>query len=207
MIRMTKTWLITIMLFIIIIVLSFLKLIPHNLFNEDIHINCQDNTMTITGDGLLTKQDIDNYFINSIYQKNTIVNVVVENGIDEIGYRCFENFENLQKITLDNSIFSIDAYAFYRCFSLQEIILPENLTQIDDGVFMECSALEKIHLGKNVNFIAENVFENCLSLEEINFDEQNSYYASKDGVLYNSSLEKLILYPYAKQTSTYTVPS
>ena len=97
---MTKTWLITIMLFIIIIVLSFLKLIPHNLFNEDIHINCQDNTMTITGDGLLTKQDIDNYFINSIYQKNTIVNVVVENGIDEIGYRCFENFENLQKISI-----------------------------------------------------------------------------------------------------------
>ena len=45
------------------------------------------------------------------------------------------------------------------------------------------------------------------SLEEIIVDEDNEYFSSVDGVLYNIDMTKLVYYPNGKTSSSYTLPS
>ena len=62
-----------------------------------------------------TKRDFiieDNVLVK--YDGNS-AEVVIPNGVTEIGFRAFENCENLEKVTIPNSVESIDFEAFNRC--------------------------------------------------------------------------------------------
>lgn len=87
--------------------------------------------------------------------------------------RCPEGYENL-----DNAF-------------------SENVRVIKKGAFKNCDDFE-INIPKSVEIIEEGAFEN-LWVQNIYVSEDNSYFSSVNGVLYNKDKTELIKYPINKK--------
>lgn len=93
--------------------------------------------------------------------------------------------------------------------------IPATVTQIDDFAFYKCKFLHEITIPARMtdvyayNFNGGLVFsERCDSLEKIHVAENNPYFYSQDGVLFEKKdgTTRLICYPSARKDSCYVVP-
>ena len=109
----------------------------------------ENGVLTITGTGA-----IKNYAFS--YSSLFIKEVVIEDGITEIGRSAFQN-----------------------CAQIQTITLPESLTTICENAFSGCSDLKKITIPKNCETIGEDAFYYCSGLEEISVEEGNQVFDSR----------------------------
>ncbi|MDR1642997.1 MAG: leucine-rich repeat protein [Clostridiales bacterium] len=73
-----------------------------------------------------------------------------------IGYRAFEECQNLKSIEFSTNIKGIGDYAFAGCTLLQNLELPTTITEIGSGVFENCSRLEDFALPPKVESIGSN---------------------------------------------------
>ena len=128
----------------------------------------------------------------------------VKEGTRFIANGAFKE-SSVTHINLPESITSIGQGAFSGAKSLESIKLPASLAEINLGAFNN-TKLKSIYLGKNVRVIMPGVFNNCKYLEEIIVDENNLYYSSIDGVLFNKEKTKLVTYPKDKKNEEYVVP-
>ncbi len=67
--------------------------------------------------------------------------------------------------------------------------------------------MKTLRMGANIINLENNPFLHCLKLENIIVDNENSRFASIDGVLYDKSKSILMAYPYAKICESFTVPN
>ena len=95
----------------------------------------------------------------------------------------------------------IRAKAFANSTTLQSIIIGENVNIIGRWAFSGCTGLSSIEIPDGVTAIGELAFDNCSNLESINVDENNQYYSSEDGVLYDNGKTKMIQCPLGKTGS------
>ncbi len=84
--------------------------------------------------------------------------------------------------------------------------VPEYVSVIEKHAFYKCDFLKSVYINEHVNDIEKQAFYRCVSLENINVSLNNSKYRSEHGILYNSTLTELILYPAEKKYDTFTVP-
>ena len=101
---------------------------------------------------------------------------------------------------------TIGKMAFYSCKSLTDVTIPDSVTSIGNNAFASCSALTSITIPDSVTSIGNNALDNCKSLTSITVDENNKYYSSKDGVLFNKDRTVLILYPRSNNRKSYIIP-
>ena len=76
---------------------------------------------------------------------------------------------------------------------------------VEEGAFVFDYNLTEINIGNgrvNVNPLA---FMFCAGVENINVAQANPSYTSRNGVLYNKTGNKIVMYPAAKNTETYTI--
>ena len=92
------------------------------------------------------------------------VNVIVKEGVTEIGYQAFEECSGLTSITLPKSVTKIGNCAFSGCSGLTSITIPESVTEIGDSAFWKCSNLESIKVDEN-NKVYDSR-ENCNAIIE-----------------------------------------
>ncbi len=153
---------------------------------------------------------------------------VTLNGIKRIGKHAFDNCISLETVELGNAVEIIEDGAFYNCITVSEIIVPDSVSAISDETFYWCESLETITLGngissigdnafigcvaltsinipEKVTYLGERLFEDCPNLAEIAVDENNQYYSSLEGVLYNKEKTELLFCPAGK-AGEYTVP-
>ena len=122
-----------------------------------------------------------------------------------IGRSAFYNCESIEDITIPKGITSISDYTFYGCRSLKSIEIPENVTVIGEAAFYNCESLEDISIPINVQSLGSGVFTFCCSIISITVSENNKYYSSEKGVLFNKDKTELICYPGGK-AGQYVVP-
>lgn len=92
-----------------------------------------------------------------------------------------------------------------------DLIIPDSIDglpvkKIGYGAFMECYSLKSIFIPDSVETIASYVFYSCPRLELINVSENNPYYSSQNGVLYNKEKTELVFYPEGKPESYFKIP-
>ena len=75
--------------------------------------------------------------------------VVIPDGVTDIGVEAFSTCENLTSITMSDSVKEIWKYAFYGCSSLLNVNLSKNLTVISERAF-SCCGISKITIPDNV---------------------------------------------------------
>ena len=160
--------------------------------------------LTISGNGSMDQFDGDRCPWGT-----DITEVIVKEGVTEIGSCAFMDCKYLRKVTLPSTLLSIMTGAFLGCQALEEITIPESVKKLGYDVFFNCWKLTEIFIPKNVVDIGVQTFDSCYDLKKIIVDPENKSYTSVDGVLFNKDMTELIKYPQAKAVSyspSYTVP-
>lgn len=117
---------------------------------------------------------------------------------------CF--CESLRYVALPVGLRSIEENAFRYCLYLRGINLYDGLEEIHSSSFFNTS-LYDIYIPASVKLIEGNPFEACLYLLAVNVAEDNQFYSSEDGILFDKNRNKLIAYPCGITYSQYDVPS
>ena len=80
--------------------------------------------------------------------------------------------------------------------SMKTAILPDKITKISKRELDPYCILENLIIGKNVVEIEEGAFSWSYRLESIEVKEDNPFFTSKDGVLYDKQMTTLIRFPH-----------
>lgn len=134
-----------------------------------------------------------------------LAEVILPNSVTEIGEYAFSNCESLAHIQLSDNLQTIGQMAFYACSNLNEIHIPESVTKIGQEAFRE-SGLYTIEIPASVEELHAWVFYKCPNLSSIQVNENNKYYSSYNGVLFNKDLTLLLQYPIGNEQEKYIIP-
>jgi hypothetical protein len=85
--------------------------------------------------------------------------------------------------------------------------IPGTVTKILADAIYNCNYIQTLGIPASVTSIQEGAIRYCYLLKTVNVSTSNTKYCSKDGVLFNKTKSHLILYPTAKTSTSYTVPS
>lgn len=99
--------------------------------------------------------------------RNSIEEIILEDGIENIGNYAFFYTFNLETVVIPESVKSIGKSAFMGCENLKNITIPEIVTSIGDGAFGLCKSLTDITIPKNITKIGKNLFKECSGLKSL----------------------------------------
>ena len=117
--------------------------------------NCGENssfsmskvgTLVISGNGKVTKYFSEDKNIKA----EQIQRIVVEEGITELGNKCFAGLEEVKQITLPTSLQGIGEGAFQQCAKIEEVKIPDSVVSIGEFAFDSCVALKEIWLPQDL---------------------------------------------------------
>ena len=89
---------------------------------------------------------------------STLVEVVLNDGLQRIGGSAFARCISLIRIDIPPSVTVIDDFAFSYCTALEEVVLHEGLKTIGGSAFIGCRSLIHIVIPRSVTAIGENAF-------------------------------------------------
>ncbi len=143
---------------------------------------------------------------NTFTGSTGLKSVVFKEGLESIEASAFEGCTALENIAIPNSVASIGTAAFKNCSSLSDVTLGSGITTVSDYLFEGCESLESVSISDNVETINISAFNGCTGLKEINVSEDNQFYSSVDGILFNKAGDTLIKYPSGREATSYIVP-
>ena len=94
--------------------------------------------------------------------------VVIEEGVTEIGVDAFSVCTSLKKVTLPESLQKIGEKAFSYCTSLNEINIPNSVNVIGPKAFFFCKSLTSVNIPEGVTEISYAAFGYAESLNTVN---------------------------------------
>jgi len=100
-------------------------------------------------------------------RRDKLIEVVLNNGLREIGNAAFFGCISLQSINIPSTVIKIGSGAFNGCNSLREAVLDEGLQKIGRAAFRECKLLETINFPSTVTEIGMLAFNNCTNLRDV----------------------------------------
>ena len=89
--------------------------------------------------------------------------VVIPEGVTEIGHRAFWGRSTLKTVAIPDSVTEIGSCAFWECKSLISVSVPEGVTKISDYTFCSCNALASVFLPESIKSIHKTAFNGCNS--------------------------------------------
>ena len=96
-----------------------------------------------------------------------VTEVVIPEGVKEIGWRVFEHCTKLKSVKIPDSVVEIGSSAFLGCKSLTSVIIPDSVTKIGSDAFSGCTSLTSVTIPDSVTTIGGWAFYRCFSLEKI----------------------------------------
>ncbi|MDR2511234.1 MAG: leucine-rich repeat domain-containing protein [Bacteroidales bacterium] len=117
--------------------------------------------------------------------------VLLPQNLQIIAYESFASCDSLHTINLPNTVKTLDERAF-GWSGLNQITLPESIISIGKDCFNNCF-LPGVFIPQNVSAIGTNAF--FTANNDIVVDEQNPYFSSENGILYNKTKSKAIFSP------------
>ena len=125
------------------------------------------NYFSIWNKAICNGNENDNASTGYCKGQDTIENVIISEGIEEIERNAFQYSTALEEAILPKSIKSIGMGAFYGCKNLQKINIPQGIAKIDDNTFTHCTSLREITIPNSVTSIEVYAFSYCTSLTDI----------------------------------------
>ena len=117
-------------------------------------------------------------------------------AVTTIGNSTFWGNDAIINIEI-SSVTTIKEMAFSGCSRLEKIDMPL-VTYIGDDAFSGCSSLKSVFIPTYCTSIGIRAFAECSSMKEIIVNEDNRYYSSLYGVLYDKNKEILVCCPGSK---------
>jgi hypothetical protein len=101
-----------------------------------------------------------------IYEKN-VHNVIISNGILEIGEDAFNFCPSITNITIPDSVTKIESFAFANSDGLTSITIPKGITRIGSYAFSNSNNLTNVTIPNNVTSLGYGAFQGCIRLTQI----------------------------------------
>lgn len=123
---------------------------------------------------------------------------------DNILYKC----NGSGKLIVPDNVKGLSDNIFDDINNYTEITLSDNITSINLNKF-QCKQPITVNIGKNTNEVKNwygrmGNFDNILA---VNVPDDNPYYSSEDGILFNKDKTVLLYYPISKKDITsYSIP-
>ena len=133
-----------------------------------------------------------------------LTGVTMPDSVTSIGNYTFRNCSGLTSVTIPNSVTSIGDGAFTGCHSLTSVTIPNSVTSIGNYAFSYCSSLTSVTIPESVESIGGGAFALCNNLINI-YVNNNPWYLSTGGILFNNTKTLLHSYPSAK--GEYYIPN
>ncbi|MHB8962699.1 MAG: leucine-rich repeat protein [Saccharofermentanales bacterium] len=128
---------------------------------------------------------------------SSLLAVDIPDGLLLIEEAAFSGCSSLTSITIPSKVTAVGDRAFSDCIRLETVFIPDSIKTIGNYAFVNCDSLNEIYIPGNVTHIGEKAFLLCDDLSKINVSDQNLYYKSVDGILYDMTCSELIYYPNA----------
>ena len=110
--------------------------------------------------------------------------LVLEDGIENIGAFMFIYNSSLTDLEMPNSIKTIGASAFDHCTSLNRLIIPKGVTEIQSSAFNGCSKLNEIvFLGNCLDSVGSSAFSTTNKKQRMYFIDKNCVINAAGNVL------------------------
>ncbi len=140
------------------------------------------------------------------FDMTNLKKVDVPASVEVLGDECFSECP-LKKVTLHNGLKKIGYEAFYDSY-LKSINIPSSVTEIGADAFVD-TRIKKITLPKSLKKleIADSDFGTFPdSLKTLSISKKNKYFSTKNGILYNKKMTKILFYPRRRGLKTYRIP-
>ncbi len=115
-------------------------------------------------------------------------------NIWSLGSSAFRYCKLLRSLTIGNNLKTIDQNTFYQCNSIESFIIPDSMTDITEYYFLP-SNIKSITISKGVKEINAEFLYVCEKLAEIIVSEDNPYFSSYHGILFNKEQTEVICCP------------
>ena len=202
------------------------------MLNYNISWKLEDGVLTVSGYGEIPQFSVIGTAARYVKQKDgkdevkgassfnsaieSAEKIVIDDGITSIGAYVFSCCK-AREIILPNTLEKIGEYAFY-CADVEETALPESLTYIGDMAFSGAN-VSNYFIPKNVTYIGVSAFHTDVAphhqttvpvrrgkTARVDVSEENSVYASVDGVLYDKDIKTLIYFPIRNENERFIIP-
>lgn len=120
-----------------------------------------------------------NFSASPLYNENTnlylngelITELVIPEGVENIGFATFDNCHNIKSVTIPDSVTTIGEWAFSDCTSLSNVKFSKNskLKSIEDHAFSSCSSLKSFTVPDSVTKVSGKAFSACFGIEYFTF--------------------------------------
>lgn len=102
-------------------------------------------------------------------------------------------------------VVGIGSYAFCG-LDIESVYIPEGYKYISKNAFFECKSLVNVNISSSVNQIDPQSFVDCTAILSYSISGQGgSVFSTRNGVLFNSAMTHLVLFPCAK-SGAYEMP-
>jgi len=144
---------------------------------------------------------------STFYYCSSLTDITIPGGVTSIENSTFCYCTSLTNITIPDSVTSIGDEAFYNCTSLTNIKIPNSVISIGYRAFASCESLTNIAIPDGLASIGELAFFRCSNLGEIIVDNNNQYYSSDKGILFNKDKTEMIMCPEGTHLQEYAIPN
>ena len=141
---------------------------------------------------------------NAFRECNKITNVVIAEGITNIGTSAFSACEELTEITIPNTVEAIGDSAFSSCKKLSALTVPNSVKKIGSYAFSLCLELKSVVFHDGLNEIGRSAFETCKNLKNIRIPNSVTFidtsafsYCGLTDVVLSSNMTKISPYTFA----------
>jgi hypothetical protein len=138
-----------------------------------------------------------------------LTEIKISNKTTQIGKYAFFLTTKLKSIKIPASVSRIDELAFYGTTELVTVKFASGskLKSIGDFSFADAAKLGSINIPANVTRIDVGAFFGTSKLTSITVSKKSKSFKSKNGVLFNKTASRLVIYPAGKKLKRYTVPT
>ena len=154
-------------------------------------------------------------FVYSSYIPSTSINYdniptttedfVIENGV-VTKYTGSEKIIKVPEVWNGEPVTTIGSFAFSNCSSLVVVAFPNTITTVEYGIFRYCSSLVSFNIPASLVNLGDDLIGGCYSLTSIDVDENNPYFSSFEGTVFNKDKTEILICP-AGRTGNYVIPN
>ena len=138
--------------------------------------------------------------------ENSIKSVVIEDGVTTLGELALAHCTSLKSVEVAGSVKTIRKEAFSCSENLESVNIHNGVETLENDIFHNNMKITEISIPESVKNIDSRFIWDCRALENINVNENNSYYMSENGVVFNKDKTSLVRFPCASRITDYEIP-
>lgn len=110
---------------------------------------------------VVIKEGVTEIGVDAFSVCTSLETVTLPESLQKIGEGAFEYCSSLSEIRIPESVTVIGQRAFHCCKKLTSVTIPAGVTEIDDATFAYCEELSTVVIPETVTKIGKAAFQNC----------------------------------------------